>query len=86
MNENTTTTITITINEYKELIELKIRDEFAAQITKLEAEIKAKQEDSNFWYKQYCQRNSELDALQQTVAELKTELAEYKPAEEGGDA
>ena len=82
MNEN----ITITIAEYKELIEFKIRAEFAARITQLEAELKAKQEDSDFWYKQYCQRNSELDALQQVVAELKTELAEYKPAEEGGDA
>ena len=80
------TFITVSIAEYKELLEFKIRAEFAAQITQLEAELKAKQEDSDFWYKQYCQRNSELDALQQTVAELKTELAEYKPTEEGGDA
>lgn len=82
MNEN----ITITIAEYKELIEFKIRAEFAAQITQLEAELQAKKDDSDFWYKQYCKCNGELDALQQVVAELKTELAEYKPAEEGGDA
>ena len=52
----------------------------------LEAELQAKKEDSDFWYKQYCKCNGELDALQQVVAELKAELAEYKPAEEGGDA
>ena len=82
MNEN----ITITISEYKELIEFKIRAEFETRINQLEAELKAKQDDSDFWYKQYCKCNSELDALQQVVAKLKTELAEYKPTEEGGDA
>ena len=82
MNEN----ITITISEYKELIEFKIRAEFAAQITQLEAELQTKKDDSEFWYKQYCKRNGELDELQQVVAELKAELAEYKPTEEGSDA
>lgn len=80
------TFITVSIAEYKELLELKIRAEYEDKIRALQDESKELRENVDYWFNQYCKRNSELDALQQVVAELKTELAEYKPAEKGGDA
>lgn len=80
------TFITVSIAEYKELLEFKIRSEYEDKIRALQEESKELRENRDYWFNQYCKRNSELDALQQVVAELKTELAEYKPAEKGGDA
>ena len=80
------TFITVSIAEYKELLEFKIRAEYDNRIRELEIDLKNVRENGDYWYEQYRKRNAEVDALQQVVAELKTELAEYKPAEEGGDA
>lgn len=92
-----TNVITITVEEYKDLIRTSVEKEFHAQITGLQEEIKKMEtihaedcaslkEDSNFWYKRFCEKDKGLDAANARITELEEELSFYKPAPQQEEA
>lgn len=78
--------ITVSLAEYKELLETKIRSEYEEKIRALEADAKGAAENTDYWFNQYCKRNHELDEAFQQIAALKDRLSFYEPVKEGGEA
>lgn len=79
------TFITVSLAEYKELLESKIKGEYEEKIRALEADAKGASENVDYWFNQYCKRNRELDEAMQQIAALKDRLSFYEPVKEGGE-
>lgn len=79
MTTNENITLTISIEEYKELLIAKTRLEFEARVSELEKLLEAERESSSYWYNRATE-------LGKAVNEFKEKLAAYEPKEEGGDA
>ena len=84
-------TVTITVEEYKDLVRVAVEKEFHEQIINLQKQIETMEknhledcqslrDDSMFWYKRCNGRETELDAAKARIAELEEELSFYKPA------
>lgn len=89
--------ITITVEEYKDLIRTSVEREFHAQVAGLQEQIRNMEtthaedcanlkDDSNFWYKQMCEKEKSLKAANARIAELEDELSFYKPAQQEQEA
>ena len=89
--------ITITVEEYKDLIRTSVEREFREQIAGLQEQIRnmetthaedcaSLKSDSDFWYKQYCAKNNDLVSANARIAELEDELSFYKPAQQEQEA
>ena len=85
--------ITISIEEYKDLIRVSLEDEYRKQIDALQEKVKQIEElrsddctrlteDKIYWYKQYCAKGNELESANARIAELEEELSFYKPAQQ----
>lgn len=72
-------TVIITVEEYRNLIEAKLRAEieaeYAVQIDDLKKEAKAESDDALNWYRKY-------NAIKDENAKLRDELDFYKPAKQ----
>ena len=72
-------TVIITVEEYRNLIEAKLRAEieaeYAIQIDDLKKEAKAESDDALNWYRKY-------NAIKDENAKLRDELDFYKPAKQ----
>ena len=72
-------TVIITVEEYRSLIEAKLRAEieaeYAVQIDSLKKEAKAESDDASNWYRKY-------NAIKTEYEKLRDELDFYKPAKQ----
>jgi len=72
-------TVIITVEEYRSLIEAKLRAEieaeYAVQIDSLKKEAKAESDDASNWYRKY-------NAAKDEITKLRDELDFYKPAKQ----
>lgn len=72
--------ITISVEEYKELVELKIRAEYVKEIENLKLELQAKDEEIshrqdsiNYWFDEYQEEKKAKLALMEELDALKNE-------------
>ena len=76
-------TVIITVEEYRSLIEAKLRAEieaeYAIQIDNLKKEAKAESDDALNWYRKY-------NVIKDENAKLRDELSFYKPAQQEQEA
>ena len=76
---NNEITVTLTLEEYKDLVVAKTRLDFEARIVELEKLLEAERENSTYWY----DRAKELG---KAVNDMKDKLSFYEPVKEGGEA
>ena len=65
------TNVTITLAEYKELIELKISASYEEQIKGLEQRCKEAEENSGYWWREWRKAEDALKAYMETHPEEK---------------
>lgn len=83
---NNETFITVSLAEYKELLELKIRSEYELKIKDLEAESKDNSEQANYWFERFCKLEKALNEANSENTALKDRLSFYEPVKKEGEA
>jgi len=68
---NNETFITVSLAEYKELLETKIRAEYDLKIKELEAQSKENAEQANYWFERFCKIEKALNDANGEIAALK---------------
>lgn len=88
-----TNVITISIEEYKDLIRVAVEKEFHEQIIGLQEQIKKMEEthledcnslreDKLYWYNRYIEADKKVGELEKELYVVKEELDFYKPAKQ----
>lgn len=70
-NLNNETFITVSLAEYKELLETKIRAEYDLKIKELEAQSKENIEQANYWFDRFCKVEKALNDANAEISALK---------------
>ena len=65
--------ITVSLAEYKELLETKIRAEQDLKIKDLEAQSKERGEQANYWFDRFCKVEKALNDANAEISALKNE-------------
>ena len=68
---NNETFITVSLAEYKELLETKIRAEYDLKIKELEAQSKERAEQANYWFDRFCKVEKALNDANAEISVLK---------------
>ena len=68
---NNETFITVSLAEYKELLETKIRAEYDLKIKELEAQSKERAEQANYWFDRFCKVEKALNDANAEISALK---------------